>query len=69
MTIERTANEIIVRIPNNIQIEEIQRFLNYLRFKEIIAESKATQSEIDELASTINKSWWSKNKQKFLPNE
>jgi hypothetical protein len=69
MTVERTANEIIVRIPNSVSIEEIKKFLNYLRYKEIIATSKATQVEIDELAVSVNKGWWAKNKQKFLPNE
>ncbi|MEY3239088.1 MAG: hypothetical protein RIR11_526 [Bacteroidota bacterium] len=69
MTIERTADAIIVRLPTNINIEEIQRFLNYLRYKEIIAKSKATQEDVDQLAREINKSWWENNKHRFLPGE
>jgi hypothetical protein len=68
MTIERTADAIIVKLPTNINIEEVQRFLSYLRYKEIVASSTATQDEIDELARDVNKSWWEKNKHRFLPN-
>lgn len=67
MTIERTADGIILKLPSNINIEELQRFLDYLRYKEIIAKSKATQDDIDELAKAVNKSWWEKNKHRFLP--
>jgi hypothetical protein len=69
MTIERTADAIILKLPPNINIEEIQLFLNYLRFKEIVAKSKATQEDVDQLAREVNKSWWEKNKQRFLPEE
>ena len=69
MTIERTADAIIIKLPTNINIEEIQRFLNYLRYKEIVAKSKATQEDIDKLAREVNKSWWEKNKHRFLPGE
>ena len=50
MTIERTADAIIVKLPTNTDIEEIQRFLNYLRYKEIVAKSQATQDDVDKLA-------------------
>ncbi|GAB4488650.1 MAG: hypothetical protein OHK0019_05200 [Saprospiraceae bacterium] len=69
MTIERTADAIIIKLPTNINIEEIQRFLDYLRYKEITAKSKATQADADELAKAVNKSWWEKNKSRFLPEE
>ena len=69
MTVERTADAIIVKLPINVDVEGIQRFLNYLRFKEITAKSKATQADADELAKSVNKSWWEKNKNRFLPEE
>jgi len=67
MTIERTAENIVVTLPASFDIKEIQRFLDYLRFKEIVAKSKATQKEIDELARVVNKSWWEKNRNRYLP--
>ena len=66
-TIERTAENIVVTLPASFDIKEIQRFLDYLRFKEIVAKSKATQKEIDELARVVNKSWWEKNRNRYLP--
>lgn len=71
MTIEQTADAIIVRLPVNINlnIEEVQRFLNYLRYKELISQSKATQEDVDKLAKEVNKGWWEKNKHRFLPEE
>jgi hypothetical protein len=35
MTIEHTADAIFIKLPTNINIEEVERFLNYLRYKEI----------------------------------
>ena len=69
MTIERTPDAIIVKLPTNINIEEIQRFLDYLRYKELVAKSKATQEEVDKLAREVNKRWWEENKHRFLPEE
>jgi hypothetical protein len=43
--------------------------LNYLRYKEIVAKSKATQEDVDELARAVNKRWWEKNKHRLLPGE
>ncbi len=69
MTIERTSDAIILRLPLDVNIDEIQRFLNYLRFRELTAKSKASQNDADELAIEINKNWWKKNKNKFLPKK
>jgi len=67
MTIERTAESIIVTLPASFDITEIQRFLDYLRFKEIVSKSKATQEQIDQLAREVNKGWWQKNKNRYFP--
>ena len=40
--IERAAENIVVTLPASFDIKEIQRFLDYLRFKEIGAKSKTT---------------------------
>lgn len=69
MNVERTPTEIIIKLPLSVDIEEVQRFLNYLRYKELAGKSKATQEEVDTLATAVNKSWWEKNKEQFLPEE
>lgn len=67
MTVERTADEIIVRLPSSMNIEEIMAFLSYLRFKEITQQSQATQEDADRLAKSANHNWWERNKDKYLP--
>ena len=66
MIIERTDNEIIIRIPSNTKTETLQRFIDYLRYKEITSMSKAKQSDIDKLAKDVKKGWWKKNRSRFI---
>jgi len=66
MRIERDNNEIRFSIPDNIvDIDEIQNFIDYIRFKEISMKSNASESNASDLADEINKSWWDKNKSRF----
>ncbi|MDX1939209.1 MAG: hypothetical protein SFU99_01575 [Saprospiraceae bacterium] len=67
MTVERTADEIIIRLPSSMDIEGIMEFLSYLQFKEITQKSQATQEDADRLAKEANKNWWERNKDKYLP--
>ncbi|MCF8337908.1 MAG: hypothetical protein K9I74_07990 [Bacteroidales bacterium] len=62
MRLERTKDEIIVRLPANIDITELQNMLDYLDYKEKTANSEATQEDIDEISETVNKKIWSKFK-------
>ncbi|MBI9037605.1 MAG: hypothetical protein JEY97_05680 [Bacteroidales bacterium] len=66
MNIVRENNEIKFSIPEDIfEINEIQNFIDYIRFREITSKSKATQENADNLAEEINQSWWEKNKHRF----
>lgn len=65
MVITHTTDEIIIRLPKSLNIEDIQRFLNFLSYKENSAKSKATQQDVDDLAKQVNKSWWEGNKHLF----
>lgn len=68
MQIQRTENELVIRFSNaiNIDIEYLQKFLDYLRFLEISSKSSATEEQILELSNEINKSWWQANKHRFV---
>lgn len=55
MIIERTPNEVIVRLSPSINIEELQRVLNYLEYKEATVDSEATQEEVDALVAEVKK--------------
>jgi len=66
MTIESKENEIIITISSSINLEDIQRSLDFIRYKEILSKSKATQTDADQLAAQINTEWWRKNKDKYI---
>jgi hypothetical protein len=62
MIIERTKNEIIIRLPANINIDELQDMTDWFQYKEIVRKSKAKQSDVNSLVSQIKKGRWKKRK-------
>jgi len=66
MIVERKNKEVIIRLSDTVDTEDLQDFLNYARFKEITSTYKTKQSEVDKLASEVNSKWWSKNRSKLL---
>ena len=66
MTIERVNNEIIIRIPDIVDPDKLQRLNNYLVYQEATSKSEARQEDVGQLSSEINKNWWEKNKDRFL---
>ncbi|MEP7229321.1 MAG: hypothetical protein ABI691_03665 [Ginsengibacter sp.] len=65
MLVERTAKEVIIRLPATVDAEDLQEFLNYARYKELTAGFAVPQSEVDKLATEINTKYWAKNKSKL----
>ena len=66
MIIERTSEEIIIRLPASLDTEDLQDFLNYARYKELTANFKIDQKEVDELTDEVNADWWTKNRDKLI---
>lgn len=66
MLVERTAKEVIIRLPASVDIEDLQDFLNYARYKELSSDIKVDQKEVDKLADQINAKWWTKNRNKLV---
>jgi hypothetical protein len=62
MILERTKTEILIRMPVNVDLTELQDMLDYLNYKEQSANSKALQDDADELAEIVNKDIWTKFK-------
>ncbi len=62
MIVERTKNEIIVRLPADINLMELQNMIDYLEYQGLTISSKVSQNEVDELTKTANKSIWAKFK-------
>ncbi len=66
MLVERTNKEIIIRLPASVNIDDLQAFINYVRYKEITSKLKVKQSDVDKLADEVNDSWWQANKDRFV---
>ncbi len=66
MQVERLNNEILIRLSATTDTIGLQRFLDFLKFKEITSKSKATELDIDKLSDSSKKDWWTKNKSRFL---
>lgn len=66
MQVERTNNEIVIRVSSDTDLIGLQRILDYLKFRETASKSKASQEQIDKLSSESKSSWWEKNKSRFV---
>lgn len=66
MVIERTDNEIIFRLPADIDTSGLQRIVNYLKYKETIRKSEGTDEQANKLADESKKRWWAENKGRFI---
>lgn len=62
MILERTNDEILVRLPAYVDLSELQNMLDFLQYKELTAKSKAKQTDVEELSKAVNKSIWTKVK-------
>lgn len=62
MTIERTSDEIIFKVSNDISLDELQDIANLLEFKSIVQKSNATQREVNSLVKEVKKGRWKKTK-------
>lgn len=62
--VENKYNQLIITIPTGIlDVLEVQNFLDYLKYRMLVAKSQATEQDIEDISASINQSWWEKNKQ------
>mgnify|MGYP003495326461 CR=1 FL=1 len=66
MVIEKTNSEYIIKVPINFDTKSLQYVLDYLEYNEYVANSDATQNEVDKLAKEAKSGWWMANKDRFL---
>ena len=65
VAVERTEKEILIKLPLNTEVSDIQQILNYFEYINLASKSQAKQEQIDALAKEVNQSWWVKNKERF----
>jgi len=66
MIIERVNNEIIIRLPGDINIDELQDMTDWFQYMETTRKSKAKQTDVDALVSQIKKGRWEKRKSTLI---
>lgn len=66
MIIERTKNEVIIRLPATLDTTDLEEMVNFLRFKEITSTSGASQKDIDKLNAEVKKNRWAKQRAKLI---
>ena len=66
MTVEQIDDEVIIRLPNFMDFEAMQRTIDLISLKEATARSVATQEDVDLLAKEVNKGWWAKNRSRYV---
>ena len=62
MIIERTKGEVVIRLPGDINIDELQDMADWFQYLEVTRKSKAKQSDVDSLVNEIKKGRWEKRK-------
>jgi hypothetical protein len=66
MTIERTAEEIIIRISSSMNVDDIQQLIDYLTYKQIACKSQATQKDADLLVASVKQGRWAQRRNTFI---
>lgn len=66
MVIEKTNNEILFRLSADFDTESLQKIIDFLRYKEAIKNSFATEKQASDLANESKKNWWKANKTKYI---
>lgn len=66
MVIERINDEIIFRLPADIDTAGFERIVTYLKYKEAIRNSQGTDEQANKLADESKKRWWKENKKRFI---
>ncbi|GAB2770839.1 hypothetical protein GCM10027275_11930 [Rhabdobacter roseus] len=65
--ITRQNRNIIIETDDSINMEAVQKLIDYINILEITSKNQGTEEEAAELAREVNKKWWSENKARLLP--
>ena len=67
MKVTQNQSELVITIPKGIvSLLDIQSFLDFIRYKTIVAKSQATDSDIENLSQEINTELAKNNKLKLV---
>lgn len=66
MVITRDNNKIIIQAVSSINMDAVQRLIDYINVLEITANNQGTEEQAAALADEIDRNWWAENKNRFL---
>ncbi|GAB3981701.1 hypothetical protein GCM10028806_51860 [Spirosoma terrae] len=66
MVITRDNNKIIIQAVSSINMDAVQRLIDYINVLEITANNQGTEEQAAALADEIDRNWWAENKKRFL---
>jgi hypothetical protein len=66
MIIERTKEEVIIRLSPKVNTDELQELVNFFRYKEITSSYSTSQDEVNSFASDVNRKWYKANRERLL---
>jgi len=69
MIVERQNNEILVRLPADMNVSKIQAILDYLRYEELTSKSNATEEDVNNLVKKAKKGRWNRIKKDIGLND
>jgi hypothetical protein len=69
MIIERTKDEVLIRIDGKMKLENLQSIVDYIRYLELTSKSRATQKDVDALVKKIKKGRWERTKKQLGIND
>jgi hypothetical protein len=67
MVIERSNQDIIIRPTKAINMDAVQKVIDYINVLEIASQNLGTEEQAAELAKEIDTEWWEENKHRFIP--
>ncbi len=66
MIIERTDNELILRLPIEIGTFNLDKITRYLKYLESNSDSIFDEDKVNEIADESKKRWWEENGIKYI---
>lgn len=66
MVIERQNEKIIIEPLSSINMNAVQKVIDYINALEIVSQNKGTEEQAAELAREVNRDWWQKNRSRFV---
>lgn len=66
MVVERTNDEVIIRLSANVKAEEIQAIIDFARYQELVSGFEISQDTVDKLADEVNKGWRAENRNRLM---